>query len=176
MGQDDFIRRRRQPARPRPFVRRGSGKGRLIRRQYLRAGPGPSSAPRRPAILLAYADRAGRSLLTALLMRHGYEITQCDNGQEALLRLHKGRFDLVLSGLLMPHMDGLELMRNLRRSRLAPPVVVVAEAGNPLAQVYLRLAALLGATSTHAFPVNPAPLLTSLHGILQHHAAQTRMV
>ena len=169
MAGDELIRRRSQPAGARPFARRGSGKGRLIRRQDLRADD--TAAPRRPAILLAYADRAGRSHLTALLMRHGYEITPCDNGQDALHRLHKGHYDVVLSGLMMPHMDGLELLRNLRRGRLAPPVVVVAEAGNPLEQVYLRLAMLLGATGTHAFPVNPAPLLTSLHWILQRHGA-----
>ena len=165
MTDDTLIRRRSHPAAARPFARRGSGKGRLIRRQDLRPDTADAAA-RRPTILLAYAGRPERSLLTALLMRHGYDITPCDNGQEALQRLHKTPFDLVVTGLMMPHVDGLELLRSLRRRRGVPPVVVVAEAGNPLEQVYLRLASLLGAASTHAFPVNPAPLLTSLHWLL----------
>lgn len=163
MAGDALIRRRSHPAAARPFHRSGSGKGRLIRRQDLRAGPGGA---RRPTILLAYSDRPARSLLMALFMRHGYDITPCDNGQEALHRLGRTTFDLVVTGLMMPHMDGLELLRTLRRHGNAPPIVVVAERCNPLEQVYLRLANLLGAASTHAFPVNPAPLLTSLDWLL----------
>jgi len=175
MADDTLIRRRSHPAAARPFARRGSGKGRLIRRQDLR--PGGPHKPRRPTILLVYSDRPGRSLLTALFMRHGYDITPCDNGQDAMHRLHKTGFDLVVTGLMMPHVDGLELLRSLRRHRDAPPVVVVAEACNPLEQVYLRLARLLGAASTHTFPVNPAPLLTSLHWLLHRcGAAQSGLV
>jgi diguanylate cyclase (GGDEF)-like protein len=55
-----------------------------------------------------------RDLLTIVLQREGYRVLTADNGQEALGRLATDRVDLILTDIVMPHMDGFELVRRIR--------------------------------------------------------------
>ncbi|MFM2152020.1 MAG: hypothetical protein RL199_455 [Pseudomonadota bacterium] len=69
-----------------------------------------------------------RELLVDILSGEGYGVEACANGAEALARLSAGRYDLVLLDLMMPVMDGLQLLEELRRSGGQPPPVVVMSA------------------------------------------------
>ena len=106
-------------------------------------------AEHRSAILLAYSDRAVRHRLAALLLRQGYDVTVCDDGWAAVRQLAGADFHLVVTGMIMPNMDGLELIRFLRSRRAAPPVIAVAEDTDPMSPIYLRNATLIGAVGTH---------------------------
>lgn len=55
-----------------------------------------------------------RELLELVLQREGYRITTAGNGEEALEKLEKEPVDIVLSDIMMPKMDGLELLRKVR--------------------------------------------------------------
>ncbi|MBW8708384.1 MAG: response regulator [Alphaproteobacteria bacterium] len=131
----------------------------------LRLVGGDRRAELRPTILLAYHGRTTRQILNAALLRHGYDVSACDDGGAALQQLAVAHFDLIVSGILMPDTDGLELIRSLR-SRPAPPIIAVAEACDPMSPVYLRNARLVGAVGAHLVSPGSAGLLADVDRLL----------
>jgi two-component system KDP operon response regulator KdpE len=75
--------------------------------------------------VLVVDDEAGiRKVVRDSLEREGHEVTTCVDGQEALERLEDEDFDLIVTDLSMPRMNGLELVREARR-RSAVPILVL---------------------------------------------------
>lgn len=62
-------------------------------------------------ILLAEDDSSMRGFLERALAKAGYEVTAFDNGEEAFERLKEEPFTLLLTDIVMPKMDGIELAR-----------------------------------------------------------------
>jgi two-component system, OmpR family, KDP operon response regulator KdpE len=75
--------------------------------------------------VLVVDDEAGiRKVVRDSLEREGHEVTTCVDGREALERLEEQEFDLIVTDLSMPRMDGLGLVREVRR-RSAVPILVL---------------------------------------------------
>ena len=64
-----------------------------------------------PKILLAEDDNDMRRFLARALTKAGYEVVSFDNGKAAYDRLRKEPFELLLTDIVMPEMDGIELAR-----------------------------------------------------------------
>ena len=60
-------------------------------------------------ILLAEDDKSMREYLARALERVGYEVVSVDCGTKALPLLEEGKYDLLLTDIVMPEMDGIEL-------------------------------------------------------------------
>ena len=67
------------------------------------------NAPQTHRILLAEDDAAMRTYLERALEKAGYYIESVDRGTAAVPLLESGHFDLLLSDIVMPEMDGIEL-------------------------------------------------------------------
>src|SRR6185369_5985133 len=65
-------------------------------------------------VLIAEDDQDSRELLSWILQKLGYQVVAASNGKEAWESFRKGRFRIVISDVLMPEMDGLELCRKIR--------------------------------------------------------------
>ncbi len=76
-------------------------------------------------ILIAEDDRELRQLFSRVLNRHGYTVTGVSNGQEALDAMDKDFFDMIISDIMMPVMDGYELVRQLRDVGNTTPVLMI---------------------------------------------------
>ena len=74
-------------------------------------------------ILLAEDDDSMRTFLARALERAGYEVVSTDNGADALMRLKQEPFTLLLTDIVMPEMDGIELAR--RASELDPDIKIM---------------------------------------------------
>lgn len=94
-------------------------------------------------ILLADDDRAILSYLGPGLRDHGHELVLCGDGRQALAALAREGFDLVISDIVMPNVDGLELVRTLRDTGI--PVLAISTDDASARISYLRTALLLGA-------------------------------
>jgi two-component system, cell cycle response regulator CpdR len=81
--------------------------------------------PRLPMhrILLAEDDDSMRGFLERALARAGYEVTSFANGEDAYERLKQEPFTLLLTDIVMPRMDGIELAR--RASEFDPGLKIV---------------------------------------------------
>ena len=82
----------------------------------------PSASPIR-RILLAEDDEAMRAFLARALNKAGYEVVSFNNGADALERLKQEPFTLLLTDIVMPRMDGIELAR--RASSLDPDIKIM---------------------------------------------------
>lgn len=104
--------------------------------------------------LLIAEDEANLSLIIEQFFRaRGFDVTMVRNGRDAIERLRNDRFDVVLLDIVMPHVDGLDVLRQVR-SRLLPPEVIVVS-GN--STVDTALAAMkLGAYDMLAKPYRMA--------------------
>jgi two-component system cell cycle response regulator CpdR len=76
-----------------------------------------------PKILLAEDDNDMRRFLVKALENAGYEVTDYDNGMSAYRRLREEPFELLLTDIVMPEMDGIELAR--RAAELDPDIKIM---------------------------------------------------
>ena len=84
------------------------------------------SRPLEPEKILVVDDEeAIREVVSTLLEAQGYRCTVCPNGRVALETFRKDTFDLVLSDIVMPEMDGLKLLNQLRQDDPDVPVIMV---------------------------------------------------
>ena len=81
-----------------------------------------------PRILLVDDERSVQTLLTYPLRKDGYEVVTASTGQEALDRFRDGEFDLVVLDVMLPHVDGFEVCRQLRARSAVPIIMLTAKA------------------------------------------------
>jgi two-component system, cell cycle response regulator CpdR len=77
----------------------------------------------KPKILVAEDDSDMRRFLVRALAAAGYEVTSFDNGRSAYERLREEPFELLLTDIVMPEMDGIELAR--RATEIDPDLKVM---------------------------------------------------
>ena len=76
-------------------------------------------------ILIAEDDRELRQLFSHVLKRHGYTVLGVSNGKEALDILDVDYYDMIISDIMMPVMDGYELVCQLREVGNTTPVLMI---------------------------------------------------
>ncbi|HKJ21498.1 MAG TPA: response regulator, partial [Gammaproteobacteria bacterium] len=80
-------------------------------------------------ILVVDDEQKMRRLLEMALRNMGHEVAEAADGEEALARFNESPFDLVLTDMRMPRMNGLQLLRNLRERGEEVPVVMLTAHG-----------------------------------------------
>lgn len=119
-----------------------------------------------PRILLVDDNDALRSLLNRELVRDGHEVTMASNGAEALKMLDEMEFDLVVTDLVMPDVEGLQVIRVLRKKASPPKVIAMSGGGRSSPANYLELAKLFGAAETLEKPFTYRVLADSIQRVL----------
>lgn len=76
-------------------------------------------------ILIAEDDRELRQLFSHVLIKNGYTVKGVSNGQEALDAMDSDYFDLIISDIMMPVMDGYAFVRLLREAGNNTPVLMI---------------------------------------------------
>lgn len=78
-------------------------------------------------ILLVEDDSAISEMVVKYLTLEGFEVTPATNGEEGVLRFLNGFFDLVILDIMMPKLDGMEVMRVIRERSHVPILIVSAK-------------------------------------------------
>ena len=121
-----------------------------------------------PSILLVDDDDNVRDILEKTLVGAGYEVEVAANGEVALAAYRRQASDVVITDLVMPEKDGLEMILELRR--LDPDVRVIAMSGGGRSlgpgQLYLESARSFGALQVLAKPFTAAALLKAVSEVL----------
>ncbi len=116
--------------------------------------------------ILAADDSASmRQMVTFTLKGAGYEVVEAVDGVEALNIAKKESFDLVLSDVNMPNMDGIELVKNLRtlpNFKFTPILMLTTESGAEKKGAGKEA----GATGWIVKPFNPDQLLNTIKRVL----------
>lgn len=117
-----------------------------------------------PNLLLVEDDAALVLTLTDLLVSKDYNVENVKDGEEALERASQGGFDLIILDVMLPHMDGFEICRTLRRRAVRTPVLMLTARG----QVEDKVTGLkLGADDYLAKPFDPSELLARIEALLR---------
>src|SRR5712675_1488996 len=98
-------------------------------------------------ILAIDDDGAVCATVGVILGRAGHQVITAQDGRCGLKRLEADQFDLLLIDIFMPEMDGLETMREVRKSRPTLPIIVMSGSMIEKAKMpdYLSFATKLGA-------------------------------
>ena len=88
-------------------------------------------------ILVVDDEEMIRGLLRDILTGEGYEVVTAADGQEAIELIEQERFDLVLTDLVMPRADGVEVLQASKRVNPRCPVAVMT--GYPSVETVVRL-------------------------------------
>jgi two-component system response regulator (stage 0 sporulation protein F) len=107
-----------------------------------------------------------RSLLRAVLEGEGHQVLEASNGRLGLELYRERSVDLVITDIVMPEMDGLEMIMELTRSFLN--VKVIAMSGGLESVGTLNVAKLLGARQTFQKPLDMEQLLRAVRYDLAH--------
>ena len=112
-------------------------------------------------ILLVDDEPDTLDLINVELAQHGGDVTAVTTAAEALSLLTDSKFDVLISDIGMPDMDGYELIRELRKREAGTDVRLPAAALTAYARVQDRMRAVLAGYSTHiAKPVDATELIT----------------
>jgi type IV pili sensor histidine kinase/response regulator len=111
---------------------------------------------------------AFRRVLDRVLSQSGYQVVQCRDGKEALEKLNRPgeRFDLVISDIEMPRLDGLALLREIRSHPYWHSLAVVMLSSREN-HWHRQKAMKLGATAYFTKPFRPLELLAAIAALLE---------
>jgi DNA-binding response OmpR family regulator len=118
----------------------------------------------RPHILLADDETAITSNLAPFLERSGFQVSVVADGKAALERATSISFDLIVLDIMMPFMDGREVLRRLRRADQQLPVILLTQVG---ASTERALALEEGADDYLNKPFDPHELLARIRAVLR---------
>lgn len=108
-----------------------------------------------------------RQMMVEMLETAGHQVAAAENGNAALAQLERDSFDLLVTDVLMPESDGIELIRALGRKGWSLPILAVSGGGRNLpAAVSLALTEAAGAHRTLFKPFRAAELLAAVDDLL----------
>ena len=76
-------------------------------------------------ILLVEDTAQLNKALTTLLRRNSYTVDSAFDGEEALLFVRDYKYDLIILDIMLPKIDGLEVLRDIRRNKIDTPVILL---------------------------------------------------
>lgn len=115
-------------------------------------------------ILIAEDDRELRQLFQHVLVKNGYTVTGVSNGAEALEAIDAGYYDLIISDIMMPKVDGYELVRAIREAGQNTPVMMITAKD---AFDDMRLGFLSGTDDYMVKPVNVNEMVLRVSALLR---------
>jgi CheY-like chemotaxis protein len=77
------------------------------------------------AILLVEDDKDNQALIRRYLEGQGLQVTIADDGIDALMQLGRTKFDLILSDVNMPNLDGFKLLETAKQKKITTPIVML---------------------------------------------------
>jgi DNA-binding response OmpR family regulator len=100
------------------------------------------------------------------LRMSGHEVETAVNGEEALAQAARAKFDLVITDIIMPSKDGIEVIVALRKSQPSAKIIAISGGGRLNAKDYLSIAQKLGAAATLAKPFSGSELVATVDRVL----------
>ena len=118
-------------------------------------------------ILLVDDEELLRAGVQEMLELQGYAVITAPNGQQAMACLNDHSIDLVITDLVMPKMDGVDFVQQLRQVRPDVPVIVVSgSTGNIMQRYGIDSIQVTGANASLSKPFKGADLLAQVQELL----------
>jgi len=119
-------------------------------------------------VLVVEDDPSIREVTTLGLEQAGFQVTSSGDGREGLVRFRQGSFDLVLLDVMLPSLDGFEVLREIRHDNQTPVVMLTAR--SDLHDVVVGLE--LGADDYVTKPFELPELVARIKAVLRRSTAE----
>ena len=116
-------------------------------------------------VLVIDDDPAYATLISSELRSWGHEVESAPNGRKALFLLAETSYDLIVTDILMPEMDGIEFI-NKARSGSRPPILAMSGYGSDRSINFLKVAKIFGADASLRKPFTPEELHDVVNALL----------
>ncbi|AFL72406.1 response regulator [Thiocystis violascens] len=119
-------------------------------------------------VLIVDDDELFRAMLEEMVRREGYQVRAVTNGNEALLAIARQPPDLIITDILMPEKDGIELIAELAQRDSRIPIIAVSGGRRAISLEFnLESAALMGVRATLPKPFTRDALRRAIAEALQ---------
>ncbi len=117
-------------------------------------------------ILVIDDDEKFRGMLQRILEKEGYAVLVAADGREGVECFSHHPVDLVITDLIMPDMEGIETIIQLRAAQPEAKIIAISGGGRRGPEDYLPIAKTLGAQQTFAKPFDLKEFLTAVANLL----------
>jgi CheY-like chemotaxis protein len=117
-------------------------------------------------ILIIDDDALFRSMLSATLVHFGHTVIEADNGAEGLKLFQRSKPDLIITDLVMPEMEGFEVLMNFKKHNPRAKIMVMSGGVRGKTADFLEIATRLGASGVLAKPFSTEALIRSIDALL----------
>ena len=117
-------------------------------------------------ILLVEDEPLVQETLSSAMKSKGHTVVTAGNGVEGLKRFAEKQFDLVVTDIIMPDKEGIEMILEMRRNRPDAKIIAISGGGRTGNVEFLKMAGSLGAVATLKKPIRLAEFLTVLNDCL----------
>ena len=117
-------------------------------------------------ILIVDDDDQIRDILKRMLERSGYEVMEAQNGKKGVASYRSDPCDLVITDILMPEKEGIEMIREMKKEFPDSRIIAMSGGGHVDAKEYLMLAEVLGANRTLEKPISYKDLIDTVKDVL----------
>jgi len=118
-------------------------------------------------ILIIDDDVQIRTLLKEILQQEGYEVVDAPDGLEGVRLYRENPADLVITDIIMPEKEGLEIIRELRTDFPEVKIMAISGGGRIGPEPYLQIAERLGAQSILTKPIGRDELIGAVREALK---------
>lgn len=117
-------------------------------------------------ILLIDDDDSVRRMIGLTLTHRGHAVTEAGNGREGLALLEQQDFDLLITDIVMPEIDGLEILIELRKRSPRIKMITISGGGILTAGEYLGMSHQLGAMKMLEKPFTNGAMVEAVEELL----------
>lgn len=120
-------------------------------------------------ILIIDDDEQFNLMLKSALAIKGYDVDTASNGREAKTLYQANVYDVIITDIIMPDVDGYEVILDLRRMGMGDRTIAVSGGGRTAAEDYLVTAQHFDVAATFNKPVDLQALRAKVEEIIQKH-------
>ena len=117
-------------------------------------------------ILVVDDDDMMRSFIRELLLIHEFKITEASNGKLGLKEFREHTPDLVITDIIMPEMEGISFIRELRNHNKEIPIIAMTGNVHGRMEEYLGISSQLGADEVLRKPIKSQEFLDTIEKLL----------
>ena len=118
------------------------------------------------AILVVDDQKGLRDILRKVLAEAGHDVAEAEDGVAALALFRAGAFDLVITDIIMPEKEGIEIITTMRQERPSLRILAMSGGGRAHVMDFLAIAKKAGADAILEKPFRKAELLDRVAELL----------